>query len=341
MTDFFRVARMIGTIAAREFRTLFLSPLAWGVLAVVQFILAWLFLVQVDTFTDEHAPMFAHMDEGPGVTDLVAAPLFGSAALILLMVVPLLSMRLLAEERRSGTLSLLMSSPVSMTEVVLGKYLGLLGFLMIVVVLVTAMPISLAIGTSLDWGKLAAGALHLEDTGFPWQAGSNVYIAGHRLGYFGTPSWLAFWDLNKVDVGDKVFVTDAMGRRYVYKVFKDFVVDPAAAYVADAAHRVKIEKAALLSLTHDGVPVSGAEMQVFVYLERCGLHGGLPHIGETDELGEYHSSLRRLAGRASYHACVRVRATDLVTGRTGLSERDGVFFGPPPPDTVRVDVVLQ
>jgi sortase A len=68
--------------------------------------------------------------------------------------------------------------------------------------------------------------VHLRGTGFPWQRQANVYIAGHRLGYVGTPSWLAFWDLNEVDVGDRIFVTDAMGRRYVYRVFKDFVVDP-------------------------------------------------------------------------------------------------------------------
>jgi sortase A len=73
--------------------------------------------------------------------------------------------------------------------------------------------------------------VHLLGTGFPWHRQANVYIAGHRLGYVGTPSWLAFWDLNKVDVGDRIFVTDAMGREYVYKVFKDFVVDPMDVFV--------------------------------------------------------------------------------------------------------------
>jgi len=73
--------------------------------------------------------------------------------------------------------------------------------------------------------------VHLRGTGFPWQRQANVYIAGHRLGYVGTPSWLAFWDLNAVDVGDKIFVTDAMGRKYVYEVFKDFVVDPTDVFV--------------------------------------------------------------------------------------------------------------
>jgi sortase A len=69
-------------------------------------------------------------------------------------------------------------------------------------------------------------AVHLRGTGNPWNKQANVYIAGHRLGYVGTPSFLAFWDLNKVDVGDKIYVTDSMGRHYVYKVFKDFVVEP-------------------------------------------------------------------------------------------------------------------
>jgi sortase A len=68
--------------------------------------------------------------------------------------------------------------------------------------------------------------VHLRGTGSPWQRVANVYIAGHRLGYVGTPSFLAFWDLNKVETGDEVFVTDSMGRRYVYRVFKEFIVDP-------------------------------------------------------------------------------------------------------------------
>jgi len=68
--------------------------------------------------------------------------------------------------------------------------------------------------------------VHLLGTGFPWQRQANVYIAGHRLGYVGTPSFLAFWDLNRLEIGDKIFVTDSIGRRYVYKVFKDFIVDP-------------------------------------------------------------------------------------------------------------------
>ena len=69
-------------------------------------------------------------------------------------------------------------------------------------------------------------AIHLKGTGFPWQKGANTYLAGHRLGYMGTKSLLAFFDLNKLKNGDKVYVKDANGKKYTYKVFKEFVVSP-------------------------------------------------------------------------------------------------------------------
>ncbi len=69
-------------------------------------------------------------------------------------------------------------------------------------------------------------AIHLKGTGFPWQKTANVYIAGHRLGYLGTKSLFAFYDLNNVKKGDKIYLRDARGRTYVYKVFKTFVADP-------------------------------------------------------------------------------------------------------------------
>jgi sortase A len=69
-------------------------------------------------------------------------------------------------------------------------------------------------------------AIHLQGTGFPWQEGANVYIAGHRLGYPGYPSFLAFYDLDKLKEGDEIFVEDANGRKYTYRVFRNFVANP-------------------------------------------------------------------------------------------------------------------
>jgi sortase A len=74
-------------------------------------------------------------------------------------------------------------------------------------------------------------AIHLEGTGFPWDDEANVYIAGHRLGYPNTESWLTFWDLNDVSDGDEIFVTDTNGTKYTYKVFKTFIVSPSDIHV--------------------------------------------------------------------------------------------------------------
>jgi sortase A len=88
-------------------------------------------------------------------------------------------------------------------------------------------------GAASEEGKLAAGALHLQETGFPWEAEANVYIAGHRLGYPKTKSFLVFWNLDKLRRGDRVVLEDAKGRRYVYEVFEKRVVSP---------HQVSVKK---------------------------------------------------------------------------------------------------
>lgn len=68
--------------------------------------------------------------------------------------------------------------------------------------------------------------VHLKRTGFPWHKTANVYIAGHRIGFPGTNSDLAFYDLEDLRKGDKVYVKDADGRQYTYEVFKKLVVEP-------------------------------------------------------------------------------------------------------------------
>jgi ABC-2 type transport system permease protein len=120
---------------------------------VVQTILGFLFLANLDNFFLLQ-PQLIHLANTPGVTDLVITPLMQVAAIVLLMVMPLLTMRSLAEEKRQRTLSLLVSAPLSMTEIVLGKYLGLLLFILILIGLLMLMPLSLYLGTSLDSGKL-------------------------------------------------------------------------------------------------------------------------------------------------------------------------------------------
>jgi ABC-2 type transport system permease protein len=151
---------MIFTIAAKELRALFNSPLAWVVLAVLQLILAYIFLVGLDRYV-ELQPQLAQYPNPPGITEVIVAPVFGSGAMILLMIVPLLSMRLIAEERRNQTLTLLVSAPISVTEIVVGKFLGLTVFLLAVTALISVMGLSLLAGGTIDLGLLAANIVGL------------------------------------------------------------------------------------------------------------------------------------------------------------------------------------
>jgi sortase A len=68
--------------------------------------------------------------------------------------------------------------------------------------------------------------VHIKHTGYPWEKEANVYIAGHRLGFEGTNSHLAFWDLNKLENGDAFYITDSEGRQYTYVVFRKYVTTP-------------------------------------------------------------------------------------------------------------------
>ncbi|HEY5701479.1 MAG TPA: ABC transporter permease subunit [Gammaproteobacteria bacterium] len=147
-------------IAGRELRSLFMSPLAWIVLAVVQVILAYIFLIRIEAFV-QLQPRLPLIPDAPGITALVVAPLFKTAGSILMMVAPLVTMRLVSEEIRAGTFPLLLSSPRSITEIVAGKFLAMIAFFSLVIAQVMLMPLLLLAGGGLDFGLLAACTLSL------------------------------------------------------------------------------------------------------------------------------------------------------------------------------------
>lgn len=146
---------MIFTIAGKELKALFASPLAWMVLTAVQVLAGYGFLKRLDDFLQVQ-PQLVQLASPPGVTELVVAPLFATTAVMMLFAAPLLGMRSIAEERRNQTLVFLTSAPVSMTQIVLGKFLGIAAFMLVIIALVAAMPLALAASTSLDYGLIAS-----------------------------------------------------------------------------------------------------------------------------------------------------------------------------------------
>jgi sortase A len=74
--------------------------------------------------------------------------------------------------------------------------------------------------------KLRDGTVHIPATGYPWQEGANVFIAGHRIGYENTPSYYVFFRLDELANGDEILLEDSAGGQYLYRINKQVVVGP-------------------------------------------------------------------------------------------------------------------
>ncbi len=166
---------MILTIAGKDLKSLFISPIAWVVLTLVQVIVGYGFLKRFDDFL-QIQPQLLQLPSPPGFTELVAAPTFSITAAILLFAVPLLAMRLIAEERRNQTMVLLTSAPISMLDIVLGKFLALFCMLLIIFGLVAIMPLSLSVATTLDYRLIGSIVLGLALTAAAFSAVS-LYVS--------------------------------------------------------------------------------------------------------------------------------------------------------------------
>lgn len=82
--------------------------------------------------------------------------------------------------------------------------------------------------------KLRDGTVHIPATGYPWQDGANVFIAGHRIGYANTESYYVFYRLDELGEGDEILLEDSAGGRYVYRVTRQTVVGPDSVEVMNA-----------------------------------------------------------------------------------------------------------
>jgi ABC-2 type transport system permease protein len=151
---------MIRVVLRREWHAFFRGPWAWMVLALVQFLVAFQFLSLVEQF-EAALPRLARLAQAPGLTELVVQPLMMMLAMLLLFVVPMLSMAAIAGERRSNTLCLWQSAPVSLRALVFGKWLGVLSVLALMWLSTSLLCLTLAWGTELDWYALLSALLGL------------------------------------------------------------------------------------------------------------------------------------------------------------------------------------
>lgn len=151
---------MILKVARKELKSVFASPMGWVILALLQFGFGTYFLNGVNEYFEVMSGAIRPA-ERTGVTMFIGQSVFGLASFVMLFSVPLLSMRLISEERRSNTLTFLFSAPLSLTEIVMGKFIGLVSFLSILVLMIGVMLCTLNAWADVDFGYLFANVLGL------------------------------------------------------------------------------------------------------------------------------------------------------------------------------------
>jgi ABC-2 type transport system permease protein len=150
-------------IFKKELRLYFSSPIAYAVLAIFALVAGWFFynVFAFYALVSMQSAMNPMMARDMTVTEGVLRPLFQNISVILLLMMPILTMRLFAEEKKSGTIELLLTYPVRDGEVLLGKYLAALAVFVGMLALTLAYPLLVAWTTQLEWGPLASGYLGL------------------------------------------------------------------------------------------------------------------------------------------------------------------------------------
>ena len=150
-------------IYKKEMRLYFTSPIAWVILTIFLFIAGYFFysIFAFFTLASMQSAMNPAMARDLNVTDSVLRPLFSNISVILLLLMPLVTMRLFAEERRSGTIELLLTYPVRDGAVLIGKYLAGLTLYAIMLALTLFYPLLVAYFARVEWGPLATGYLGL------------------------------------------------------------------------------------------------------------------------------------------------------------------------------------
>jgi ABC-2 type transport system permease protein len=152
--------RNVWTIARRELYSYFVSPVAWVLLTIFALLSGLFSYIIAASFVRFSLEGQMSGQGGPmNLNEQVIAPLFSNIAVVGLFLIPLISMRLFAEEKRQGTIELLVTSPVHDVEIVLGKWLSaVIMYASLLVVLLLDFSFLFIYGSP-DWKPVVTGLL--------------------------------------------------------------------------------------------------------------------------------------------------------------------------------------
>ena len=148
----------IWTIARRDFRSYFTSPVAYIIIAGFMAIMGWMFY-----FNLVHFIMSSSFSQGhnQNITEGIIRPLYGNMNVIFLFMVPFITMRLFAEEKKQHSIELLMTAPLTLTEIILGKFLSAYLLILVMLGLTLIFPLVLVVFGNPDIGPIATNYLGL------------------------------------------------------------------------------------------------------------------------------------------------------------------------------------
>ncbi len=148
--------KKIWTIARRELNSYFTSPIAYVILAIFTFLTGYFFYVRVQFYNFLSLQFMRYQGHigALNINDYILKPLYGNLGVILLLLIPIITMKTFAEEKRNGTKELIMTSPVTLTDIVLGKFTASAIILIVMLASTLSAPIFLLSYASPDKGVI-------------------------------------------------------------------------------------------------------------------------------------------------------------------------------------------
>ncbi len=148
--------RRMTAIVKRELVSYFASPIAYVILAIFALLTGYFFFVRIQLYNFLSLQFMRYQGymQALNIGDFIIKPLYANLAVVLLLLMPMITMKSYAEEKRNGTKELLMTSPVTLTEIVIGKFISACLVFITMLILTLTVPVLLGSYASADAGVM-------------------------------------------------------------------------------------------------------------------------------------------------------------------------------------------
>jgi ABC-2 type transport system permease protein len=171
--------RHVASVAGRELRSLFVSPVAYGVLSLFALLAGMFFIIDLSWFEQTSFRLMQHPEQVVdfNLNDYLIREFYGSISVVLLFLIPGITMGVYASEKTNGTEELLLTSPLTVWDIVLGKFAAGAIFIFVLVGIVALFASVLFLYGDPEIGKTASGLIGLLLTGWTYVAIGGVASA--------------------------------------------------------------------------------------------------------------------------------------------------------------------